>query len=147
MRVLLKHGAAVDKVALLRAPRAEGWGTALHVAASNAQERSVHFLLQHGASVASRDNRGRTPLQLAVAAAGPYGRSSDLFTRVVSSLLERGFGEVDVDTTDNVRSNVLLVLSRVCVPSIQAFTDGACVFFFFVAQSTATSCCRLHRML
>ncbi|KAG7046645.1 ankyrin-2 ankyrin [Colletotrichum scovillei] len=75
VRLLLEHGAEVDKKTTLK-------GTALHQAANQENIELAQLLLEHGASLVSRDyNRGFTPLEEAVQSGN---------TEMVNLFLDRG---------------------------------------------------------
>lgn len=74
---------------LIHACNREG-ATPLHIAAQQADEEMVVWLLARGAGVNKRDIRDRTPLDRAALSADPRNGRARLFPAIAKHLLERG---------------------------------------------------------
>ena len=91
-----------DNAAAIRLLQADGsliqacdrdGGTPLHVAAQEANEEMVVWLLNRGAQVRKKDTRGLTPLDRASLAADPRNEHAKRFPGVAKLLLEHGAEE------------------------------------------------------
>lgn len=80
-RLLLRHGADVNRRATAAAPGGDSGWAPIHVAARNGNVSLVELFLRHGAEIDARSANGRTPLDLA-----QVSHRSE----IVHLLLERG---------------------------------------------------------
>jgi ankyrin repeat protein len=92
----IREGQNETAIALLEADRSlilacdrEG-ATALHLAAEEANQPMIEWLLAHGANVHKQDRNGRTPLARAALAADPRNDAAQSFPETARRLAERG---------------------------------------------------------